>query len=224
MDSKQILQDLSANGISIHRNFIEKNKIETLISSFKKQLKNKNNVWCDDEESDSRIFGIDILDSLFSETFDQTILNNIYSKYISSTNKFSFVMANRLEFKQNNKGSGGGWHRDTFFSKQLKFILYLSDVNHDNGPFEYLPKSHFKSHKIKDLILRFKQNNIRRYANENFKNVMQITGKAGDLIIVDTSGIHRGSPIKNGKRIALTNYLNHKPFSKGVIDQLANKL
>ena len=83
---------------------------------------------------------------------------------------------------------------------------------------EVLNSTHEKE--IKDLILRFKQNNIRRYANENFKNVMQITGKAGDLIIVDTSGIHRGSPIKNGKRIALTNYLNHKPFSKGITDQL----
>ena len=46
MDSKQILQDLSANGISIHRNFIKKNKIETLISSFKIQLKKQKQKQC----------------------------------------------------------------------------------------------------------------------------------------------------------------------------------
>ena len=85
---------------------------------------------------------------------------------------------------------------------------------------DLVAKSHFKSYKLKDLLFRFKQKNIRRYAEKNFKNVRQIIGKAGDLIIVDTSGIHRGSPIKNGERIALTNYLSHKPFSKGVTDQL----
>ena len=36
---------------------------------------------------------------------------------------------------------------------------------------------------------------------------VDVTGKAGDLIIVDTSGIHKGSPIHKGSRIALTQYL-----------------
>ena len=40
----------------------------------------------------------------------------------------------------------------------------------------------------------------------NSKRKKIITGKAGTLIIVDTSLIHRGRPLKNGKRYALTNY------------------
>ena len=96
METKQILNNLSTDGIYIHRNFMEKDKIEALISNFKIKLKNTKHVWCDDEESDYRIFGIDVLDSLFSKSFDHPSLNNIYSKYISSKNKFSFIMANRL--------------------------------------------------------------------------------------------------------------------------------
>ena len=220
MNYNKVLIDLKKDGISTCPNFIENKKIKILISNFDKFLKNKNNVWTDSQNSDNRIYGIDILDPIYREIFESEDLKKIYSNYISSKDKHSFVMANKLEFKKNNLGSGGGWHRDTFFSKQLKFILYLTDVNHQNGAFEYIPRSHFKSYKLKDLFFRFKQKNIRRYADKNFKNVIQITGKAGDLIIVDTSGIHRGSPIKKGERIALTNYLCHHPFSKGVMNQL----
>ena len=41
MGSKQLPNSLFANGISIHRSFIENDKIEASMSSFKKQLKNK---------------------------------------------------------------------------------------------------------------------------------------------------------------------------------------
>ena len=33
-----------------------------------------------------------------------------------------------------------------------------------------------------------------------------ITGSAGTIILSDTRGIHRGHPIKNSNRYALTNY------------------
>ena len=46
-------------------------------------------------------------------------------------------MANKLIYKKGNLGSGGGWHRDTFFKKQLKFIIYLSDVGEKNGELFY---------------------------------------------------------------------------------------
>lgn len=220
MNSKFIINEIQNNGIYVYKNFVSDNQIKVLKSNFEKLLKQKKYVWSDNQNSDNRIFGIDILDPIFSDVFIDDCLNEIYSKYISSTKRYSFVMANRLEFKKNNLGSGGGWHRDTFFSKQLKFILYLSDVGDDNGPFEYLPKSHYKSHKLKDIISRFQQKNIRRYADKNFNKVKKIIGKAGDLIIVDTSGIHRGSPIQNGLRFALTNYLSHKPFSTSLTSEL----
>jgi hypothetical protein len=35
---------------------------------------------------------------------------------------------------------------------------------------------------------------------------INILGEAGDLILVDTSNIHRGEEILEGKRYSLTNY------------------
>ena len=125
MNYNKILKDLKKDGISVFSNFIENEKIKVLISNFDQFLKNEKNVWTDSQNSDNRIYGIDILDPFFKEIFESEDLKKIYNNYISSKYKYSFVMANKLEFKKNNLGSGGGWHRDTFFSKQLKFILYL---------------------------------------------------------------------------------------------------
>ena len=98
----------------------------------------------------------------------------------------------------------------------------MSDVNNKNGPFQIINntgniKSNFK-------ILRILKNNV---FNTRFKNsdVIKITkklnlkintlkGSAGTLILVDTSNIHRGSPIMAGKRYALTNYYYPKKMLK----------
>ena len=50
------------------------------------------------------------------------------------------VMANRTVFKNNNIGSGAGWHKDSY-SNQYKSILYLNDVNSENGPFQIIKDS-----------------------------------------------------------------------------------
>jgi len=221
MKNNKVINQLNENGIFIYKNFIDKYKCQLLIDKFESYLTINNLIWVDDTQSDKRIYGIDIIDTEFRELFNTEDLNNIYSKYISSNNKYSFIMANKVTYKENNLGSGGGWHRDTFFSKQLKFILYLNDVDESNGAFEFVYKSHHFSHKLKDFF-RFSifKDNIRRYSNILFKNSTKITGSAGDLIIVDTSGIHRGNPIQIGHRYALTNYLSHNKFSKGLINLL----
>lgn len=221
-NSIQIIKKLKSDGIYVLRNFLDHTTINDLKISFEKFLNNKNYLWNDSTGSDSRIFGIDLIDEKFKKIFETDLLNSVFDNYISSNTKYSFVMANKVIFKSGNLGSGGGWHRDTFFQKQLKFIVYLSDVNKKNGAFEYIPKSHFKSSKIFDLLTRLSQKNIRRYANKNYKNAIKYTGSKGDLLIVDTSGVHRGSPIEKGVRYALTNYLSHKQFSASLTSQLVS--
>ena len=94
--------------------------------------------------------------------------------------------------------------------------LYLDNVLEENGPFQYLKYSH-------------KPRNIMRYEKYGFKpkqsrfdndvidtideKPMTMTGNKGDLILVDTRGIHRGMPIQSGTRYALTNYyFNYNAF------------
>ena len=127
-NSIQIIKKLKSDGIYVLRNFLDHTTINDLKISFEKFLNNKNYLWNDSTGSDSRIFGIDLIDEKFKKIFETDLLNSVFDNYISSNTKYSFVMANKVIFKSGNLGSGGGWHRDTFFQKQLKFIV-LSDVN-----------------------------------------------------------------------------------------------
>ena len=47
---------------------------------------------------------------------------------------------------------------------------------------------------------------VNRILKKNPQRKKTILGKMGTLILVDTSTLHRGSPIKKGTRYALTNY------------------
>ena len=112
-----------------------------------------------------------------------------------------FLMANRVRYVEGNMGSGGGWHRDSPFSRQVKFIWYLSDVGSQNGPFEYIEKTN------SNVIQNRKKYPIGKARfDEVYDAPTTCLGKAGDLMICDTHSIHRGSPIEIGTRYAITLY------------------
>lgn len=125
-------------------------------------------------------------------------------------------MANKLKYEKDKiKNSGAGWHRDNHVC-QFKALLYLSDVNIDNGNFQFLTES------SKEFIgfpdgRRDNNNNFvhdnTRYTDETVKNllnnkikILNVCGEAGSLILTDTTYIHRGNIINSGERIALTQY------------------
>ena len=105
--------------------------------------------------------------------------------------------------------SGGGWHIDNK-NIQLKAILYLSDVNQNNGPFQYIKKTQGGlnlENTIGDISnTRFDDNTIQNSDKIDKNNIIEICGKAGTLILVRTDNIHKGKIIENGIRYTLTNY------------------
>jgi ectoine hydroxylase-related dioxygenase (phytanoyl-CoA dioxygenase family) len=112
-----------------------------------------------------------------------------------------------------NEGSGGGWHVDSWLT-QYKAMVYLSDVNITNGPFEYVLGSNrlqvriwllwrksfskstrFQDSEVEEVIRRFK-----------FCRKVTFTGGKGTVVLFDPCGLHRGAPIQSGSRLAMTNY------------------
>ena len=53
---------------------------------------------------------------------------------------------------------------------------------------------------------RFNQKTVEKIIKDEPERLKTLTGKAGTVVLVDTSTIHRGTPLKNGVRYALTNY------------------
>lgn len=198
-------QELKVKGFFVKENFLTKMECDLLISQVESYVENGCISWIDEVESDIRIFNFS--SDVFS-TNDHLDLYGLYAKYISSKTCNKFIMANKLVYRENNKGSGGGWHRDNLNKRQLKFMIYLNDVDEYGGAFEYIPESH----KVSSKLLTNSFNNYFRYDLDDISKLypnksIKLSGRAGTLIAFDSSGLHRGSPILKGKRYALTQYM-----------------
>lgn len=174
-------------------------------------------VWRDSSESDNRIYGFERISKRFYQIFDLERIRKIGENYLGQRLTGYFVLAARLDYKEDNVGSGGGWHRDSAFSHQFKAIVYLSSVKSENGPFEYVEGSHMSKSKLD--MFSGRPSGSTRYRDEELKHLEDkkttITGNPGDVIFVDTRGVHRGRPIDSGERYALTFYfLTHRPNEK----------
>jgi hypothetical protein len=109
------------------------------------------------------------------------------------------------------------WHRDTEDRRMIKIIVYLKDVDAENGAFQFLPRS---------LSARIAQNlgdgrgfysdeQICRAASpEVLEQIRTCTGPAGTVIIVDVAGAyHRGKRPEREDRLALFyDYTSRKPL------------
>lgn len=165
-------------------------------------------VWQDDSGSDTRIANFekvinrDLLDRLDVESKIKMV-----ELYLGRKVRSWGIMANRVRYEPENIGSGGGWHRDSPFSHQIKFIWYLTQVTEDCGPFQYVPKSNSSKSKSEYGLGRY------RFEEEQITGeIKTVIGNKGSMLICDTAAIHRGAPIgMNCDRYALTLYTSlHK--------------
>lgn len=202
------LKELRENGITILPDFLSEEECQFHIGEINNLIDKKKISWQDTLKSDFRIYGYENLVYKALELFSKA--DPIYGSYIDFKTNNSFLMANKVCFEKDNLGSGGGWHRDSLNRRQLKFMIYLCDVDAENGPFEYVPKTH----KLKSKLNTNHFLNRRvRYTNDEidiYKKTLPsklFTAKKGTCIIFDSSGLHRGTPLKKGVRYAITKYM-----------------
>ena len=68
--------------------------------------------------------------------------------------------------------------------------------------------------------VRYSEKFVNSVLHETSLKSKRFTGKQGTVILFDSRGIHRGSPIINGKRYALTNYFITSSQNQGIGDFL----
>lgn len=169
--------------------------------------------------ADKRMFGVETKSELLAEFHSDPFLHGV-GEHLGGFRLYNFAtLGARIDATSENNGSGDGWHRDAH-GYQYKAILYLSDVGEDNGPFEYLVGSHTRWRAAMEASIgglppapntRYEPAPVERMVRKLGIRVAQFRGKAGTLLLVNTSGIHRGRPLRAGSRHALTNYCYH-PF------------
>ena len=92
------------------------------------------------------------------------------------------------------------FHRDIQSQKNLKIIIYLSDVGEENGPLQIIyPETDIKLNWYKDHInARASSDEIAQYVAP--ENIISIIGPAYTMIIFEGAVIHRGGFVKRGLR------------------------
>lgn len=176
--------------------------------------------WSQADAGDQRTFFDPNLITVSNE-ISQT-LDYLCSLYMGKESKIAVNMYNRVEVASGHIGSGGGWHRDSF-KKQIKVFIYLNDVDERNGPLAYVECSHKIFDKIQNYLKgdRTKRSRFSKGSDlEIFeKNATKFTGKAGSILIADTSGRHAGLPVLGGARVALTQYR----YASAQVDQMKRR-
>ena len=77
--------------------------------------------------------------------------------------------------------------------------MYLTDVDKDAGPHQYI----IGSHKENKFFKRERFEDDKVYKSFKRKNIKTIVGKKGTTFLADTFGVHRGFHPKSKKRLVL---------------------
>jgi hypothetical protein len=98
----------------------------------------------------------------------------------------------------------------------LLFFVYLTDVGPDNGPHVFVRGSHLAGHPAAGPLL--KRGYVRISDREiaavfGRENVVELYGKRGTVLAVDTRGFHKGSVLKAGSRLMAQLTFSLPPFS-----------
>lgn len=212
---KKIVNTLNEEGIFIEENFLTKEKCKEYIEKIDHCIAEKsNNIWVDLEGSDHRVYFINELEKSFNDFLYNKKILTVLKNYLGIKNPCGMLLGAKIKYVKHNKGSGDGWHRDSPVTNQFKTICYLNDVSINNGPFQYIKKSHRKKDVLKSIFnkffrpgaYRFSDNEIDLYLKQNKKSITSFTANAGSLAYVDTKGIHRGMPLEEGYRYVLFCY------------------
>ncbi len=153
---------------------------------------------------------------------------NIASKYFQSVPILSAInMWWSIPALNIDSAAGQLYHFDMDRIKFLKFFIYLTEVDINNGPHCYVKGTHKLFSKKKLLnkgYQRISDSEIKQnYSKEDIKILI---GDAGTIIVGDTSCFHKGLPPKNKKRLILefeySNSLFGTPYKK--ISDISKKI
>ncbi len=212
-----LVKELDSKGFAVISGFFSKElcqeiraEMDALYADYSQFL------WKDGLGADERLFGIDRKSPTIRDQFlNAPMVHEVLDCYEKSQNKSIFTMGGRIRYKESNLGSGQGWHRDRVDFKQTKSIVYLTDTDRRNGPFQYIQGSHkplsilgdFLKYGIDPTDSRVPDAKMDKYIAAEPERLITFEAPAGTALLVDVRGIHRGAPLLEGERYALTNYI-----------------
>lgn len=180
-------------------NLLKKNEISSIKKCINKLIKNKNNITFHSETNHfSFNKPLHVHPSLSDLVVNPTVLDLVESYfnrdcYVADLDLRRILPVDPNEIMQNYGYSNSSWHRD-MRGRQLKLMIYLSDVETTDSNFSFFPKTHKFSFIRRNYLSS-------RYSDDS-KNLpkekpIEWYGKEGDAYLFDTNIIHRLRRKKN---------------------------
>jgi hypothetical protein len=141
-------------------------------------------------------------------------LRSIVSRYLGPNWALSGANVRRSFVTSFDDMETNKWHVDGNSGRFLKLFVYLNDVeSHLDGPTEYIRGSHSKKPSGWDRSYRIPNEYLTRMFSAS--EFILLTGKRGDVRIVDTTGIHRGLKVISTDRVMITlNFCTHEELPR----------
>jgi hypothetical protein len=217
---KEIFEELVSDGVTVIRDFLDNKTIEKIVSEVKKPIQAvANNNFTGPQRTvfmpESGVYRILDVDKEISPAsrafFDHPFLQETAAALSTSGVN---VKDRYVDFKIGPGCEDGNFiHHTDHWRLRFKTFLLLNDIGPDNAPFVYIKRSHREDHwrqrYDREFYLQgydfstFTPQHARRITEKYGYEEISITGSAGDLIIANTRGIHRGSILRDGTRLQL---------------------
>ncbi len=217
------LNNLNHDSLNLYNKGYYEFNVDIGEKKFSEIVENSINKYFPETRGDRRLFAVEEESEEIKEFLFKILANHKDNiKSVSSIKKLYLhaVMAGQLKNNEIKASSGGDWHIDHHF-ELFKIIIYLTDVDKQNGPFSYLEGSQSKLIQFFTLaFFKLFSKNPTRFSKKSMEVIKKIfglklktfTGKKGSCIVFNSAGIHRGLEIESGERISLTAYIF--PFRK----------
>ena len=185
MHCSQLIED----GVVILPSYFSGEQLKTMQQDFDR--------WCETKTPEPK--GITHIDGGTGEIYlstsialSQAIIDPyilaIVSYYWGKPIKLAYARGYRTEPISPEEYRAFQWHHD-LKRKQVKVMLYLTDVPADGQRMDYIPKSHVVWHSFRSQ----KQSVFSREQAASYGTPIPCCGPAGTVVIFDTNGLHRGN-------------------------------
>jgi len=114
------------------------------------------------------------------------------------------------------------FHIDGNSRSLLKGMLFLSDIDAETGPHEFIAGTQGTTQHLTGYERYPRAEMVRQYGEDR---IHSITGKAGDFIIEDTTGFHcAGRPVRGDRSLVIFNYVLHPEYGYDAAERATIKL
>ena len=217
---KAVVEELVNDGVSVIRGFLDKNTIEKIVSEVEQPINDVADQNFDGPQRtvfmpNSGVYRIMNVDEEISPTSRQFFDHPLLQQTAEALSTSGIINKERyVDFKIGPGCEDGNFiHHIDHWRLRFKTFLLLNDIGPDNAPFVYVKGSHredrWRHRYDRDLYLKgydfstFTPQHARRLSEKYGYEEITFTGSAGDLIMANTRGIHRGSILRTGTRLQL---------------------